>query len=71
MEFEDFSNTVTNEIMIENMASKAAAFSKEDLFETVKRLQDDAQALKDSKKDLEELLQREEKQNQSQSIFKQ
>ena len=71
VEFEDFSNTVTNEIMIENMASKAAAFSKEDLFETVKRLQDDAQALKDSKKDLEELLQREEKQNQSQSIFKQ
>ena len=42
----------------------------EDLFETVKRLQDDAQALKDSKQDLEELLERERKQNQSQSIFK-
>lgn len=70
VEFEDFSNTVTNEIMIENMASKAASYSKEDLFETVKRLQDDAQALKDSKQDLYELIEKEEKQNQSKSIFK-
>ena len=60
VEFEDFSNTVTNEIMIENMASKAASYSKEDLFETVKKLQDTAQAHKDAKKDLEELLQKEE-----------
>ena len=71
VEFEDFSKTVTNEIMIENMASKAASYSKEDLFETVKRLQDDAQAHKDAKKDLYELIEREKKQNQSQSIFKQ
>ena len=70
VEFEDFSKTVTNEIMIENMASKAAAFSKEDLFETVKSLQDKAQAHEDAKQDLEELLERERKQNQSQSIFK-
>ncbi len=70
VEFEDFSQTVTNEIMIEDMAAKASGYSKEDLFETVKRLQDDAQALKDSKKDLYELIEKEEKQNQSKSIFK-
>jgi hypothetical protein len=64
--FEDFSS----QIIVEDMASKAAGYSKEDLLETVKRLQDDAQAYEDAKKDLKELLQREENQNQSQSILK-
>ena len=64
--FEDFSS----QIIVEDMASKAAGYSKEDLLETVKRLQGDAQAYEDAKKDLKELLQREEKQNQSQSILK-